>query len=131
MKYGIASIALQEDWIKEKLNNENCLFQSALFENEDFNRIKQKGSIELEVGDNDLDLDEIKPQDMNITGIPSHVALLASQRSVILQQREMMENHKKIPDLIKQAIEECGISSGKEFRSVIAELQEISSNLVR
>ena len=47
------------------------------------------------MGDNDLDLDEIKPQDMNITGIPSHVALLASQRSVILQQREMMDNHKK------------------------------------
>ena len=67
MKYGIASIARREDRIKEKLSNENCLFQSALFWNEDFNRIKQKVSIELGVGDSDLDLDldQTQPQDMN------------------------------------------------------------------
>ena len=85
LKYGIASIALQEDWIKEKLSNENCLFQLALFWNEDFNMIKQKVIIALEVGDNDLDLDQTRPQDMNVTGIPNHVVLLASQWSVVLQ----------------------------------------------
>ena len=107
------------------------MFQSALFWNEDFNMIKQKVSIALGVGDKDLDLDQTQPQDMNIIRIPNHVVLLANQRSVVLQQRELMETHKKIPQLIKQAIEECGISPGIEVRSVIAELQKISGNLVR
>ena len=48
--------------------------------------------------------------------------LLASQRSVVLQQRELMESHKKSRELIMQAIEECGILPGTEFQSVIAEL---------
>ena len=82
---------------------------------EDFNMMKQKVSIELRVGDKDLDLDQIRPQDMNATGIPSYVILLASQRSVILQQRELMESHYKILELIKKAIEECGILPGTEF----------------
>ena len=47
--------------------------------------IKQKVIIALEVGDNDFDLDQTRPQDMNVTGIPNHVVLLASQWSVVLQ----------------------------------------------
>ena len=57
--------------------------------------IKQKVSIELGVGDSDLDLDETLPQDMNVTGIPNHAVLLASQQSIVLQQRELMDSHKK------------------------------------
>ena len=56
VKHEMASIALQEDWIK-KLEKDNCLFQSALFWNKDFNLIKQKVSIELRGNDKDLDLD--------------------------------------------------------------------------
>ena len=58
---------------KRKLSNENCLFQSALFWNEEFNMIKQKVSIDLGVGDNDLDLDQTRSQDMNVRVIPSHI----------------------------------------------------------
>ena len=93
--------------------------------------IKQKVSIELGVGDSDLDLDQTRPQDMNVTGIPNHVVLLSSQKRVVLQQSNVMESHKKIPESMKQAIEECGISPETEFRSVIAELQEIGGNWVR
>ena len=57
--------------------------------------IKQKVIIALEVGDNDLDLDQTRPQDMNVTGIPNHAVLLASQQSIVLQQRELMDSHKK------------------------------------
>ena len=52
---------------------------------------------------------------MNVTGIPNHVMSLASQRVVVPQQRELMDGLYKIPELIKQAIEECGISPGTEF----------------
>ena len=62
------------------------------------------------MGDKDLDLDQTQPQDMNITGIPNQVVLSACQRGFVLQQRELMESHRKIPELIKQASEACGIS---------------------
>ena len=69
-----------------------------MFWNEDFTMTKQKVNIESGVGDNDLDLDQIRPQGMNVTGIPNHVMLLASQRGVVLQQRELMDNYKKIAE---------------------------------
>ena len=53
------------------------------------------------MGDSDLDLDQTRPQDMYFTGIPNHVVSSASQRSVILQQRELMEGHKSFPELFK------------------------------
>ena len=58
VKYLTTSITLEEAWIKEKLSKDNCLYQSALFWNDDFNNIKQKVSIELGLGNKDLDLDQ-------------------------------------------------------------------------
>ena len=79
----------------DKRKTKYCLFQLALFSNEDFNIIEQKVSIELGVGDSDLNLDQTRPQDMIVTGISNHVVLLASQRSLVLQQSELMESHKE------------------------------------
>ena len=47
------------------------------------------------MGDSDLNLDQTRPQDMIVTGISNHVVLLASQRSLVLQQSELMESHKE------------------------------------
>ena len=84
--HGIASLALREDWFRLNLAPTNSLFQSSIFWNEDYQYLKPKVVLEMGVGDNNLEVDEVRTGRSNsATGIPSHVVLLASQRNVIRQ----------------------------------------------
>lgn len=40
--------------------------------------------LKLGVGDSNLEVDQIRSNDVAVTGIPSHTVLLASQRDMVL-----------------------------------------------
>ena len=40
-----------------------------------------------------------------VTGIPKHVVLFESQRSLVLQHREMIDSNERIPEVIQNSIE--------------------------
>ena len=89
VKHGIAALALRQEWLAEKLDRGHCLFQCSIFWNEDYNKIKSKVKIELGVGDQDLEIDQVTENELKCTGIPNHVVLLASQRKLVSEHREM------------------------------------------
>ena len=66
---------------------------------------------------------------MAVTGIPSHTVLLASQRDMVLQQRELIAKSEEIPGVIRETIESTNPVSS-ELRNVVAELQTVGDNLI-
>ena len=125
VKFGLASLALRENWLKETLAADHCIFQSSVFWNTDYHTIKSKVKIELGVGDTNLEVDQIRTDDLTCTGIPSHTVLLASQRNVVLQQRELIKKHEDIPDMIQTAIAESGLAPNRDFRDAVNELKTL------
>ena len=131
VRYGLASSALRESWLREKLVSNDALFESSLFWNPDYLFLKNKVEIELGVGDDDLEVDRIDTVSQRVTGIPSHVLLLASQISMVLQQREMISSNERIPEVIEQSIQNSGLSNNNsDLRTAVAELHDIGGNLV-
>ena len=63
----------------------------AFFWNEDYHYLKGKAKLELGADDRDLEIDQVRVgSGIVVTGIPSHVVVLALQRNVVLQQRHMI-----------------------------------------
>ena len=75
LRYGIASVALCDDWIKEYLPADHCNFQSYIWWNENFRIIKDKVELKVGVGDMNLEVDQVSQHEMNCTGIPTHNTL--------------------------------------------------------
>ena len=77
------------------------MFQSSIFWNEDYQYLKPKVVLEMGVGDNNLEVDEVSNGGSNsATGIPSHVVLLASQRNMIKQLQQVVLNNNSLPGVI-------------------------------
>ena len=129
VKYGIASLALREEWLRVTMNPTNALFQCAIFWNGDYQRLKGFVELKLGVGDSNLEVDQIRSNDVAVTGIPSHTVLLASQRDMVLQQRELLAKSEEIPGVIRETIESANPVSS-ELRNVVAELQTVGDNLI-
>ena len=128
MKFGLASLALRENWLKETLAADYCIFQSSVFGNTDYHTIKSKVKIELRVGDTNLEVYQIRTDNLNCTGIPSHIVLLASQRNVVLQQRELIKKYEDMPDMIQTAITKSGLVPNRDFREAVNELKALINN---
>ena len=131
VKYGFAVLALREEWLREKLPVDHCLFQCAVFWNPDYDDIKGKVKIELGVGDADLDIEEVRDEELQCTGIPSHTVLLASQRTVVLQQKKLVEKHEQLPGVIETAIQGTGLNPNAEFRAAVNELRTIGGDMIQ
>ena len=131
VRYGIAALALREDWLRENLPAEHCLFQSCIWWNENFQEIKDKVELKLGVGDNNLEVDQVRSNDMNCTGIPTHTVLLSSQRDVILQQRALIQSNDNIPGMITTAVRNSGMAPGAEMQQILEELRSVGGGLIQ
>ena len=129
VRYGIALVALREDWLKENLPVDHCMFQSCIWWNENFRNIKDKVELKVGVGDINLEIDQVSQNEMNCTGIPTHTVLLSSQRDVVLQQRALVSSNIQIPDLVSTAVRENSLASG-EVRNIIQELRDVGGGLI-
>lgn len=131
VKVCIAALAFRENWLREFLPVDHCLFQSSIFWNPNYQLIKNYVQVKLGVGDNNLELDQIRSNEISATGIPSHVVLLASQRNVVIQQKKMVQSNDKIPELIKSAVQESGgiAEHGPEFRAAVQELSNLTDRI--
>ena len=128
IRHGFASLALREDWLRGMLPENHCLWQTSVFWNENFIDLKNCVKLELGVGDNNLELNHVSTRERNCTGIPNHVVLLASQRSLVLQQKKLITNNDSIPLLIQNAIKDSGVVSN-DYNRVVQELEHISQKL--
>ena len=72
VRYGIALVALREDWLKENLPADHCIFQSCIWWNENFCTIKEEVELKVGVGDIKLEVDQVSQNKMNCTGISTH-----------------------------------------------------------
>ena len=102
--HGFASLALREDWPRGILSENHCLWQTSVFWNEKIIDMKNCVKLELGVGENNLELNHVSTRERNCTRIPNHVVLLASQRSLFLQQKKRITNNDSIPLLIQNAV---------------------------
>ena len=131
VKHGIASLALREDWFRLSLAPTNSLFQSSIFWNEDYQYLKPKAVLEMGVGDNNLEVDEVRTERSNsATGIPSHIVLLASQRNVIKQLQEMVVNNNNLPGVVTTAIQSANQGPRDEFHAAMSSLTTFGEQLV-
>ena len=130
VRYGLATFALRQNWLRENLPASHCIFQSCIWWNENFHQIKDKVELKLGVGDSDLEVDQIRSDDINCTGIPTHTVLLSSQRDVILQQRHMIATSNQIPGLITEAVQNSGMAPGSEIQNIIRELRNVGGSLM-
>jgi len=87
IRHGFAPLALREAWFREALPENYCLFQTSVLWNEHFLDLQNCVKLELGVGDNDLEINQVSTDTRYCTGIPNHVVLLASQRLLVLQQK--------------------------------------------
>ena len=131
VKHGIASLALREDWFRLSLAPTNSLFQSSIFWNEDYQYLKPKAVLEMGIGDNNLEVDEVRTDRSNsATGIPSHIVLLASQRNVIKQLQEMIVNNNNLPGVVTTAIQSANQGPRDEFHAAMSSLTTFGEQLV-
>ena len=130
VKYGFAVLALREEWLREKMPVDHCLFQCAVFWNRDYDGIKTKAKIELGVGDSNVDIAQVRDDELHCTGIPSHTVLLASQRTVVMQQKELVEKHNDLPGVIQTTIQGTGVNPNAEFRAAVNELRTIGGSMI-
>ena len=131
VKHGIASLALREDWFRLSLAPTNSLFQSSIFWNEDYQYLKPKAVLEMGIGDNNLEVDEVRTERSNsATGIPSHVVILASQRNVIRQLQEMIVNNNNLPGVVTTAIQSANQGPRDEFHAAMSSLTTFGEQLV-
>ena len=131
VKHGIASLALREDWFRLSLAPTNSLFQSSIFWNEDYQYLKPKAVLEMGIGDNNLEVDEVRTDRSNsATGIPSHIVLLASQRNVIKQLQEMIVNNNNLPGVVTTAIQSANRGPRDEFHAAMSSLTTFGEQLV-
>jgi len=60
----------------------------------------------------------------------SHTVLLASQRTVVLQQKELVEKDNELPGVIQTAIQGTGVNPNAEFRAAVDELRTIGGSMI-
>ena len=131
VKHGIASLALREDFLRQNLSANNCLFQSAIFWNEDYQYLKGKAKLEIGVDDRELEIDQVRVGSGTVvTGIPSHVVVLASQRNLVLQQRQMIANNNALPGIVETAVTNTTRAPRNEFQNAMQSLTSLSQNLI-
>ena len=74
--------------MRSNLEPTHCLFESIVFMLPNYMWLKPYVVVELGVGDANLELDDWDEGiRQKITGIPTYVMLLSSQRDLVLQQR--------------------------------------------
>ena len=64
VKFGLVALALREGWLRESLTVDHCLFLRSVFWNPDYDDIKTKVKIELGVGDSNLDIDQVRDDEL-------------------------------------------------------------------
>ena len=131
VRYGLASLAFRETWLRENLPANHCIFESCVWWNENFHEIKNNVELKLGVGDKDLEVDQVQTGEINCTGIPTHTVLLSSQRDVILQQRRLIKSNSEIPGMITTAVQNSGMAPGAEMQAMIAELRNVGGGLIQ
>ena len=125
--HGFASLALREAWLREALPENRCLFQTSVFWKKHFLDLQNCVKLELGVGDNDLEINQVSTDTCYCTGFPNHVVLLPSQRLLVLQQKQLISDNASIPLLVQNALKEGG--GGDDYNKVVEELKMIRAKL--
>ena len=108
IRHGFASLALREAWLCKKMPENHCLWQTSVFWNGHFLDLQNCVKLELGVGDNDLEINQVTTHKGYCTGIPNHIVLLASQCFCVLHQKRLISNDDSIPILVQNVFQKVG-----------------------
>ena len=106
MTYGLATLAMKEAWLRDNLPDNHVMFESSIFIHPIYQWFKPHAKAELG-GDSNFEVEDISDVlHRTTTGIPPHVLILSGQRTLEVQQQDLVRSNDELPDRLVDELSE-------------------------
>lgn len=130
MTYGLATLAMKEAWLRDNLPDNHVMFESSIFIHPIYQWLKPHAKVELG-GDSNFEVEDISDVlHRTTTGIPPHVLILSGQRTLAVQQQDLVRSNDQLPDRLvvelSEQLESLGLNENNLNR-VVEEMRSFST----